>query len=62
MIVTGNRALSDWCPLFLSPVVAEALLDWLINTSHVGIMNGPGYRPGKRPKDPTDEPGAFSSG
>jgi hypothetical protein len=34
LIVTSNRAPSDWYPLFLNPVVAESLLDRLINTSH----------------------------
>ncbi|MFD8636533.1 ATP-binding protein [Streptomyces sp. NPDC059533] len=54
LIVTGNRAPSDWYPLFPNPVVAESLLDRLIDTSHQVIMNGPGYRPNKRPKNPAD--------
>jgi DNA replication protein DnaC len=33
LIITGNRAPSDWYPLFPNPVVAESLLDRLINTS-----------------------------
>ena len=41
---------SDWYPLFPNPVVAESLLDRLINTSHQVFMNGPTYRPNKRPK------------
>lgn len=40
-----------------NPVVAELLLYLLINTSHQVIMNGPSYRPNKRPKNPTDKPG-----
>ncbi|MBS2546945.1 IS21-like element helper ATPase IstB [Catenulispora sp. NL8] len=52
LIVTSNRAPSDWYPLFPNPVVAESLLDRLINTSHQVIMNGPSYRPNKRPKNP----------
>jgi len=39
----------DWYPLFPSPVVAESLLDRLINNSHQVFMNGPSYRPSKRP-------------
>lgn len=46
-----------WYPLFPNPVVAESLLDRLINASHQVIMNGPSYRPNKRPKNPTDKPG-----
>jgi DNA replication protein DnaC len=39
----------DWYPLFPNPVVAESLLDRLINTSHQVFMNGPSYRPKQRP-------------
>jgi DNA replication protein DnaC len=53
---SSNRALSGWCPLFLNPVVAESLLDRLINASRQVIMNGPSYRPGKRPKNSGDKP------
>ncbi|XMN04582.1 IS21-like element helper ATPase IstB [Streptomyces griseobrunneus] len=56
LIITSNRAPSDWYPLFPNPVVAESLLDRVINTSHQVIMNGPSYRPNKRPKNPTDKP------
>ncbi|MEV6212351.1 IS21-like element helper ATPase IstB [Kitasatospora sp. NPDC051914] len=62
LVITSNRAPSDWYPLFPDPVVAESLLDRLINTSHQVIMNGPSYRPNKRPKGPTDKPGAPSTG
>ena len=34
---------------FPNPVVAESLLDRLINTSHQVFMNGPSYRPKKAP-------------
>jgi hypothetical protein len=34
LILTSNRAPADWYPLFPNPVVAESLLDRLINTSH----------------------------
>jgi DNA replication protein DnaC len=60
LILTSNRAPSDWYPLFPNPVVAESLLDRLINTSHQVIMNGPSYRPNKRPRgggtDKTNKP------
>ncbi|MFI6700211.1 ATP-binding protein [Streptomyces sp. NPDC050509] len=55
LILTSNRAPSDWYPLFLNPVVAESLLDRLINTSHQVIMNGPSYRPNKRPRGGSDK-------
>ena len=40
MILTSNRAPADWYPLFPNPVVAESLLDRLINTSHQVFMKG----------------------
>jgi DNA replication protein DnaC len=49
LILTSNRAPADWYPLFPNPVVAESLLDRLINNSHQVFMNGPSYRPNKRP-------------
>jgi DNA replication protein DnaC len=49
LILTSNRAPQDWYPLFPNPVVAESLLDRLINSSHQILMNGPSYRPRKRP-------------
>ena len=49
LVLTSNRAPADWYPLFPNPVVAESLLDRLINTSHQVFMNGPSYRPNKRP-------------
>ena len=39
----------DWYPPFLNPDVAESLLDRLISSSHQAFMNGPSYRPIKRP-------------
>ena len=49
LILTSNRAPADWYPLFPNPVVAESLLDRLINNSHQAFMNGPSYRPNKSP-------------
>ncbi len=39
-IYTANRAPADWYPLFPNPVIAESLLDRLINTSHVLLAHG----------------------
>lgn len=49
LAITSNRSPVDWYPLFPNPVVAESLLDRLINTSHQIFMNGPSYRPRKSP-------------
>ena len=58
LILTSNRAPADWYPLFPNPVVAESLLDRLINNSHQCFMNGPSYRPNKSPSRvvPTGNP------
>jgi len=60
IILTSNRKPLDWYPLFPNPVVAESLLDRLINTSHQVLMDGPSYRPRKRPgrADSTPTPAA----
>ena len=50
LILTSNRAPTDWYALFPNPVVAESLLDRLINTSHQVLIDGPSYRPRKRPR------------
>lgn len=58
LVLTSNRAPTDWYALFPNPVVAESLLDRLINTSHQILMDGPSYRPRKRPRpgDSTSPP------
>lgn len=50
MILTSNRRPTDWYPLFPNPVIAESLLDRLINTSHALLVDGPSYRPRNRPR------------
>jgi DNA replication protein DnaC len=52
LILASYRSPVDWYPLFPNPVVAESLLDRLINASHQVFMNGPSYRPNKRPGQP----------
>ena len=55
LVLTSNRSPVDWYPLFPNAVVAESLLDRLINTSHQVFMNGPSYRPNKRPRGVADD-------
>jgi DNA replication protein DnaC len=52
LILASNRSPVDWYPLFPNPVLAESLLDRLINASHHVFINGPSYRPNKRPGQP----------
>jgi len=49
LVLTSNRAPADWYGLFPNPVVAEGLLDRLINSAHHVFMEGKSYRPNKRP-------------
>ncbi len=58
VIVTANREPQAWYPLFPNPVIAESLLDRLINTSHLILMDGPSYRRRRRPttNSTTDPP------
>lgn len=53
LIITANRAASDWYSLFPNPVVAESILDRVINSSVHLHMDGKSYRPNKRPGAPS---------
>jgi DNA replication protein DnaC len=48
-ILTANRSASDWYSLFPNPVVAESILDRVVNNAHHVAMEGKSYRPNKRP-------------
>jgi DNA replication protein DnaC len=49
VMVASNRAPQDWYPLFPNPVLAEGILDRLINKAHHIIIKGKSYRPRLRP-------------
>lgn len=49
LIITAQREPQDLYALFPSPVVAEALLDRLLNSAHLVVMLGNSYRPHLRP-------------
>ncbi|MCB0866702.1 MAG: IS21-like element helper ATPase IstB [Solirubrobacterales bacterium] len=50
MVVTSNRALDEWYPLFLDDLIASAAMDRLLHHAHVVTMQGHSYRnpPGDR--------------
>ncbi|MBC7679928.1 MAG: ATP-binding protein [Pseudorhodobacter sp.] len=52
LIITSNRTPADWYPLFPNPVVAESILDRLVNTAFHIPMPGRSYRPRHRPGQP----------
>ncbi len=56
IVITANRAAEDWYSLFPNPVVAESILDRLVNTAHHLHMTGRSYRPNKRPGRPPAKP------
>jgi DNA replication protein DnaC len=50
IVITANRSAEDWYSLFPNPVVAESILDRLVNGAHHVHMPGRSYRPKRRPK------------
>jgi DNA replication protein DnaC len=48
-IFTANRQASAWYTLFPNPVVAESILDRIVNSAHHVHMEGRSYRPNRRP-------------
>jgi DNA replication protein DnaC len=53
LILTANRAAEDWYSLFPNPVVAESILDRVVNSAHHIHMPGRSYRPNRRPGSTT---------
>ena len=46
MIITSNRALDEWYPLFKDDLMASAAMDRLLHHSHVVTIEGNSYRSG----------------
>ncbi len=44
MIITSNRALEEWYPLFPDDLMASAAMDRLLHHAHVVVMDGHSYR------------------
>ena len=44
MIVTSNRALEEWYPLFLDDLMASAAMDRLLHHSHIVVIEGHSFR------------------
>jgi DNA replication protein DnaC len=50
-VITSNRDIDEWYPLFADPLLASAAMDRLLHHSHVVVMSGDTYRnppPAKR--------------
>lgn len=52
MIVTSNRAIDEWYPLFGDALLASATMDRLLHGAHVIEMQGHSYRNPPRPRTP----------
>jgi DNA replication protein DnaC len=50
IILTSNRAMTDWAKLFPDPVIANAIMDRLAHTSHQIVIKGQSYRKKLAPK------------
>jgi len=44
MVVTSNRAIEEWYPLFRDDLMASAAMDRLLHHAHVLVMEGNSYR------------------
>jgi DNA replication protein DnaC len=56
LILASNRAPADWYGLFPAPVIAEGVLDRVVNSAHHVHMDGKSYRPNRRPGRRTPTP------
>lgn len=43
-IITSNRAVDEWYPLFGDPLLASAAMDRLLHHAHVIVLDGASYR------------------
>jgi DNA replication protein DnaC len=51
LIITSNRAIEEWPPLFQDQLLARAAMDRLLHHSHIVILEGDSYRnPPRRKK------------
>ena len=50
-VVTSNRAIEEWIPLFDDPILAQSALDRLAHNAHQIVIEGESYRRRQRPGD-----------
>ncbi len=43
-IITSNRAIEEWYPMFLADLMASAAMDRLLHHAHVVVMTGASFR------------------
>ncbi|WP_279635969.1 ATP-binding protein [Corallococcus terminator] len=57
-VITSNRAIEEWPPLFGDPLMASAAMDRLLHHSHVLVIEGDSFRnppPTRRRKSSSQE-------
>ena len=55
-IVTSNRGIEEWIPLFDDPILAQSALDRLAHNAHQVVIEGGSYRKRQRPGGDTPAP------
>jgi DNA replication protein DnaC len=56
-IVTSNRAIEEWIPLFDDPILAQSALDRLAHNAYQVVIEGESFRKRQRPGErPTPKP------
>ena len=50
LVLASNRSPKDWYPLFPNPVLAEGILDRVINKAHHVVLTGRSYRTQLQPR------------
>lgn len=51
-IITSNRAIDEWIPLFDDPILAQSAIDRLAHNAHQITIEGDSYRSRQRPGTP----------
>lgn len=55
-IVTSNRSIDEWIPLFDDPILAQSALDRLAHNAYQIVIEGDSYRSRQRPGQATSTP------
>jgi len=55
-VVTSNRTIDEWIPLFEDPFLAQSAIDRLAHNAYQVVLEGESYRKRQRPGDPGSAP------
>lgn len=50
-IITSNRSVEEWIPLFADPILAQSAVDRFAHNAHQVVIEGDSYRPRKGPQN-----------